>query len=75
MSLLLLKPFPNPQNRNQNLNHRHNNSTMKTPLKRLALLVLASAAWTLVGTSCRTVHGFGQDVEHVGGHIEHAANR
>ena len=46
---------------------------MNTPLKRLALLVLASAAWTLIGTSCRTVRGFGQDVEHVGGHIEHAS--
>ena len=46
---------------------------MKTSIKRLALLVLASAAWTLVGTSCRTVRGFGQDVEHVGGHIEHAS--
>lgn len=46
---------------------------MNTPLKRLALLVLAAAAWTLTGTSCRTVRGFGQDVEHVGGHIEHAS--
>jgi predicted small secreted protein len=47
---------------------------MKTPMKRIALLLLASAVWTLVGTSCRTFRGFGQDVEHVGGHIERAAS-
>lgn len=46
---------------------------MKTSFQRIALLLLASAVWTLVGTSCRTVRGFGQDVEHVGGHIESAA--
>ncbi|MDI1312849.1 entericidin A/B family lipoprotein [Prosthecobacter sp.] len=46
---------------------------MKTSIKRLALLLLASTVWTLVGTSCRTVRGFGQDVEHVGGHIERAS--
>ena len=46
---------------------------MKSSFKRLTLLVLASAVWTLVGTSCRTVRGFGPDVEHVGGHIEHAS--
>lgn len=46
---------------------------MKTSITRIALLVFASAALTLVGTSCRTVRGFGQDVEHVGGHIEHAS--
>ncbi len=42
-------------------------------MKRLTLLLLASAICTLVGTSCRTFRGFGQDVEHVGGHIERAA--
>ncbi|MBN8417783.1 MAG: entericidin A/B family lipoprotein [Verrucomicrobia bacterium] len=46
---------------------------MNTSIKRITLLVLASAAWTLVATSCRTVRGFGQDVEHVGGHIERAS--
>lgn len=46
---------------------------MKTSIKRFALLFLASATWTLIGTSCRTVRGFGQDVEHVGGHIERAS--
>ncbi|WP_395748919.1 entericidin A/B family lipoprotein [Prosthecobacter sp.] len=39
----------------------------------MVLLVLASAVWSFAATSCRTVRGFGQDVEHVGGHIEHAA--
>lgn len=46
---------------------------MKTSTSRLTLLVLASAVWTLIGTSCRTVRGFGQDVEHVGSHIERAS--
>jgi len=46
---------------------------MKTSITRTILLVLASAAWMLIGTSCRTVRGFGQDVEHVGGHIERAS--
>ncbi|MBN8420099.1 MAG: entericidin A/B family lipoprotein [Verrucomicrobia bacterium] len=46
---------------------------MKTSITRIAFLLLASAALTLTATSCRTVRGFGQDVEHVGGHIEHAA--
>jgi predicted small secreted protein len=45
---------------------------MKTSFTRIAFFVLASAALTLVGTSCRTVRGFGQDVENVGGHIEHS---
>ncbi|WP_395746943.1 entericidin A/B family lipoprotein [Prosthecobacter sp.] len=46
---------------------------MKTSLKHLFVAALVSISWTLVGTSCRTVRGFGQDIEHVGGHIEHAA--
>ncbi len=46
---------------------------MKTSLKRLALLLLASAVFTLIGTSCNTFRGFGRDVEHVGDHIERAA--
>jgi len=46
---------------------------MKTSITRLAFILLASAAWTLTATSCRTVRGFGQDVEHVGGHIENAS--
>jgi predicted small secreted protein len=68
MSLLLFECSPFPQTRKSQLN-----STMKTSTTRLALLVLASAVLTLIGTSCRTVRGFGQDVEHVGGHIERAS--
>jgi len=33
-------------------------------MKRLALLLLAAALFSVVGTSCRTVRGFGQDIEH-----------
>ena len=55
------------------LNPATHTTPMKTSITRIALLVFASAALTLVGTSCRTVRGFGQDVEHVGGHIEHAS--
>ncbi len=46
---------------------------MKTSPKRLALIVLATAIFTLAGTSCRTFRGFGQDVQHAGSHIEGAA--
>ncbi len=46
---------------------------MKTPMKRIAHLLLASVIFSMVGTSCRTFRGFGQDVEHVGSHIENAA--
>lgn len=47
---------------------------MKTSLKRIALLLLASAAFSLIGTSCNTFRGFGRDVEHAGNHIENAAS-
>ncbi len=47
---------------------------MKTSLKRIAFLLLASALWTVSGTSCNTIRGVGRDVGHVGGHIERAAN-
>lgn len=63
----IFQPSNDPNNEPRNVP----NNTMKTSITRLALLVLASAALTL--TSCRTVRGFGQDVEHVGGHIERAS--
>ncbi len=47
---------------------------MKTPHTRIILLLVASALLSMVGTSCNTVRGVGRDVEHVGGHIERAAN-
>jgi predicted small secreted protein len=68
MSLLFFECSPFPQTRKSQLIN-----TMKTSTTHLALLVLASAVLTLIGTSCRTVRGFGQDVEHVGSHIERAS--
>ena len=48
---------------------------MKTKQKRLILLILTSAFFAVIGTSCRTVQGFGRDVEHTGDHISEAASR
>jgi predicted small secreted protein len=41
--------------------------------KTLLRLALAGALLTLLGSGCRTVKGFGQDVEHAGSHIEESA--
>jgi predicted small secreted protein len=46
---------------------------MKTPIKRLAILLLASALVALFGASCATTRGFGRDVETVGENIEKSA--
>ncbi len=47
---------------------------MKIPIKRIALLLLASAVWSIGASSCRnTVRGVGRDVERVGDRLEHAA--
>jgi predicted small secreted protein len=46
---------------------------MKTPLNRLAILLLASALVALFGASCATTRGFGRDVETVGEKIEESA--
>ena len=48
---------------------------MNTQHKRLFLLALATALITFGATSCGTFRGIGQDVGHVGHHIEHAASR
>lgn len=48
---------------------------MKTSHKRILQLILATALCVFGATSCRTVHGIGQDVQHVGSHIERAADR
>lgn len=48
---------------------------MKTSSKNLIVLVIASIAFALLGTSCRTMQGFGSDVEHTGDHIKDAARR
>jgi len=46
---------------------------MKTPLKRTAILILASALVAIFGASCATTRGFGRDVETVGENIEKSA--
>jgi predicted small secreted protein len=48
---------------------------MKTSRKSLILLILTSVLFAVAGTSCRTVQGFGSDVEHTGDHIKKAASR
>jgi predicted small secreted protein len=45
---------------------------MKTSYQRLALILLAAALITVIGTGCHTFHGFGRDMEHAGEHIENA---
>jgi predicted small secreted protein len=59
-------------------NHLNLNSTqthlMTTSPTRIALLLFLTALFVVAGTSCRTVRGAGQDIQHVGSHIEHAAN-
>ena len=37
--------------------------------------ILCALALSLAATGCRTVRGFGQDVESAGHHIERAASR
>lgn len=46
---------------------------MKASRKQLILILIAALA-ALFGTSCRTVQGLGQDVEHAGEHIEDAGH-
>jgi predicted small secreted protein len=46
---------------------------MKTPIKRIILLILSSAFIAALSTGCGTVRGFGNDVETVGGNIEDSA--
>lgn len=48
---------------------------MKTSPKSLVILILTSIIFAVIGTSCRTVRGFGSDVEHTGDHIQEAASR
>jgi predicted small secreted protein len=50
-------------------------TTMKTSRKNLTFLILITVLFAVIGTSCRTVRGFGSDVKHTGDHIENAASR
>lgn len=47
---------------------------MKTSSIRRTLLLLAASLVVVSVSSCRTFRGFGRDVQHVGSHIERAAN-
>jgi predicted small secreted protein len=47
---------------------------MKTTHRNIIMIILAAALVALTGTSCRTVNGVGQDVEHAGDHIQKAAH-
>jgi predicted small secreted protein len=46
---------------------------MKTSVKRIVILVIASALTAAFSSSCRTMHGFGHDVETLGQNIEESA--
>ena len=47
---------------------------MKPSLKRIALYILASVLAVAFSASCRTVGGFGKDVQAAGGHINSASH-
>jgi len=44
--------------------------SMKTPLKRITTIILASALVAALSAGCGTVRGFGRDVESVGDGIQ-----
>lgn len=46
---------------------------MKTTIIHSIFLIIASALITLFTSSCATMRGFGKDVSHAGGHIQHSA--
>lgn len=57
--------------------HAKINQSMHTIMKKYnyTLFLLASSIlFAICGTSCRTVQGFGRDVEHTGDHITEAAS-
>jgi len=43
----------------------------KTP-HHFILLLLVTALWSILGTSCNTIRGVGRDIERTGQHIERA---
>lgn len=47
---------------------------MITQFKRITLLLLITALLTMVGTACRTAHGFGEDIEKAGDKIQEGTN-
>jgi predicted small secreted protein len=50
-------------------------TAMNKPHKNIVILIIASALFAAINTSCRTVQGFGSDVKHTGDHIKEAASR
>jgi predicted small secreted protein len=48
---------------------------MKSSPHRFILLLLVSALWTAIGSSCNTFRGLGRDIERTGQKIERAASR
>ncbi len=48
---------------------------MKLTHHRFILLLLVSALWTVLGSSCNTFRGLGRDIERTGQKIERAASR
>ncbi len=56
-----------PQNKHHNI--------MKLITLRISSLVLGATILALLGSNCRTVQGFGRDVEKTGDNIKDAAAR
>ncbi|MEZ5384152.1 MAG: entericidin A/B family lipoprotein [Prosthecobacter sp.] len=48
---------------------------MKSSQHRFVLLLLVSALWAVIGSSCNTFRGLGRDIERTGQKIERAASR
>jgi predicted small secreted protein len=46
---------------------------MKNNYYRITFIILSAACVAFSSTSCRTIQGAGQDVEHAGQHLEKAA--
>ncbi len=49
-------------------------AVMNPSLKKIALLFLSAALFTLVTTGCQTSKGFGKDVEKLGDKIQEKAS-
>jgi predicted small secreted protein len=43
---------------------------MKIVIKRIVVLLLATAFLAIVGVGCRTAHGFGEDMQNAGESIQ-----
>jgi predicted small secreted protein len=52
-----------------------NKQTPRDLMKSYSIKIIVLLFVAMLGTSCRTVRGIGQDVQRVGGHIENASHR